>query len=866
MAILTSSKKQKKVTSKESFVKQADRQNAEVREWITVVILTSLVFIGLLRAGKAGITIYNFLRYLFGDFFWLILVLGIVWQLFAIVSNRKKTDDRGSYIPFVLIILDLLLLFAMFHTNETGLKVITPYFKQIASYFSLESTLKTGGGIIGAVLYGIVSALFSRSGSYVFFIAVLIITTVLMGFIPSYRAAFCYLADFFRLPEKETSYDEETGEVIEKAHPNLWQMREEHKQKKATFIQADKPVNEADLHAIDNKLKQGKEVTIRFTPSEIKETPTSSFMNITVDDAEGDTGNFTLISESGDMTPYDLNPATPITEKEKIFINVDELHDTVKPIPAKIEQTPEKKEIFPSLEDTQDLEVAPAIAEDAKESAQVESMFAKPITQKQTTDYSNYRFPDVRKVLEPIVQTVGKNQNEQIAAKKGEQLIQVLNTFDISATVKGVHIGPSVTQFEVQPDSGVKVSKIVSITDNIKMQLEAKDIRIEAPIPGHNAVGIEIPNDKSTPVKMRELIAQTSLTDNKKQLLFYVGKDLLGQTVTCDIAKMPHMLIAGATGSGKSVCMNSIICSLLLKTHPDDVKMLLIDPKKVEFTPYAKIPHLIGPVINDPAQANNALQVIVRIMDERYDLFSLAGVRNITGYHEKLNKMSVQERQHMAKMPYIVVIIDELADLMITAGKEVEASIQRITQLARAAGIHLIVATQRPSTDVITGVIKANIPSRIAFSVSSGMDSRVILDHVGAERLLGNGDMLYLPIGQNSPTRVQGVFITDAEVEAITQALSPWGPHYEDSFVMLEGVQNGEFTGNNGVSDDPLFQEVKDYVIESRKASTSLLQRRFGIGYNRAARMIDELEMRGIIGPANGSKPREVYAKKENEA
>ena len=292
--------------------------------------------------------------------------------------------------------------------------------------------------------------------------------------------------------------------------------------------------------------------------------------------------------------------------------------------------------------------------------------------------------------------------------------------------------------------------------------------------------------------------------------------------------------------------------------------MLLIDPKKVEFTPYQKIPHLIGPVINDPNKANNALKVIVRIMDERYNLFAMNNVRNIAGYHAMLESKPQDERQRMDPMPYIVVIVDELADLMLVAGKEVEASIQRLTQLARAAGIHLVIATQRPSSDVITGVIKANIPSRIAFSVSSSIDSRVILDHVGAERLLGNGDMLYMPIGANSAQRIQGVFVTDEEVQRICDSLSAWAPHYDDSFILLEGVNDVDGAPTTGVSEDPMYQEVKDYVVRAQRASTSALQRQFGIGYNRAARMIDELERTGIIGPAQGSKPRDVYMKPED--
>ena len=475
-----------------------------------------------------------------------------------------------------------------------------------------------------------------------------------------------------------------------------------------------------------------------------------------------------------------------------------------------------------------------------------------------------YQLPKIS-LLDPLPPKGSNPENEVAAREKSQLLLQILNNFDIEAQLLNIHIGPSVTQFEIRPDVNVKVSKILGLTDNIKMQLAARDVRIEAPIPGRNAVGIEIPNVKSTPVKMREIINDVG-NDKSQPLLFFLGKDLLGRTVTCRLDKMPHMLIAGATGSGKSVCMNSIICSLLLRTKPDEVKMLLVDPKKVEFTPYRNIPHLIGPVINDPNKASNALKVIVRIMDERYNMFAAAGVRNIEVYNNMVEQQGGRPNPDGSpapkKIPYIVVIIDELADLMAVAGKEVEQSIQRITQLARAAGIHLIVATQRPSVDVITGIIKANIPSRIAFAVSSGMDSRTILDHVGAERLLGYGDMLYMPIGQTGSTRVQGVFVTDDEVQRITSFVSSEAsPVYDDSFVQLDGIESGEGGIVTEISDDPLFKEIKEYVIEAQKASTSLLQRRFGIGYNRAARMIDALEEHGIIGPAQGSKPREVYIK-----
>ena len=545
--------------------------------------------------------------------------------------------------------------------------------------------------------------------------------------------------------------------------------------------------------------------------------------------------------------------------------------------PAQEEYVPPVAEYQPRHESSAGRETHRTVSEEPtakpvqKPAAPVPAAPAAPVTPPPVRRPDRpYQLPRLN-LLDPIPPKPKDDINEAAAREKGELLVQALRNFDIESRLIDTHIGPSVTKFEIRPDANVKVSRISGLADDIKMQLAVRDVRIEAPIPGHNAVGVEIPNQKATPVKMKELFSAIPESDANQPLLIVLGKDLMGNVVTCRLDKMPHMLIAGATGSGKSVCMNSIITSILLRTKPDEVKLLLVDPKKVEFTPYQKIPHLIGPVINDPSQASNALKVIVKIMDERYDAFAKAGVRNIQGFNSMVASAPPTQPDGSPspkKMPYIVVIVDEMADLMNVAGKEVESSIQRITQLARAAGIHLIVATQRPSTDVITGVIKANIPSRIAFAVSSGIDSRTILDHVGAERLLGNGDMLYMPIGSSNAVRVQGVFITDDEVKRITDFVSSEAvPMYDDAFIRLEGVNDGEggVGGIAGAAEDPMFNEIRDYVIEVQKASTSLLQRRFGIGYNRAARMIDLLEEKGIIGPAQGSKPREVYIKKEDE-
>lgn len=476
-------------------------------------------------------------------------------------------------------------------------------------------------------------------------------------------------------------------------------------------------------------------------------------------------------------------------------------------------------------------------------------------------DFKNYRLPSVR-LLNSSERKNKSNTNTSNAVEKGQLLVSILEQFGVNTTLVDTHIGPSVTKFELRPEQGVRVNRISNLQQDIKMGLAAKDIRIEAPIPGKSTVGIEIPNEEKTMVTMRDIMRSIPKENDDKKLLFALGKDLMGNCVYGELNKMPHLLIAGATGSGKSVCVNSIICSILMRTKPDEVKMLLIDPKKVEFTQYVNIPHLIAPVITNGEDASRALKVIVKIMDDRYELFSKLGVRNISGYNSYLKN---HPEEQLKPMPYIMVVIDELADLMLVAAKEVEASVQRITQLARAAGIHLIVATQRPSVDVITGVIKANIPSRIAFAVSSAVDSRTILDQQGAEKLLGYGDMLYVPIGETVAIRVQGCFVSDEEVSAICEYCSAQAlPRYDDIFLRLDEVDSKNASSPATEFSDPLFEEVRSFVIESQKASTSLIQRKFSLGYARAARLMDMLEAQGIIGPSRGSKPREVYVHNEN--
>ena len=453
-----------------------------------------------------------------------------------------------------------------------------------------------------------------------------------------------------------------------------------------------------------------------------------------------------------------------------------------------------------------------------------------------------------------------KNQSKEkrIVRENIKILEETFASFGIKVTVERAEIGPSVTKYEVKPAVGVRVNRISNLADDLALALAAKDVRIEAPIPGKSLVGIEVPNSEIATVTFRELWEQ-SKTDASKLLEIPLGKAVNGSVRSFDLAKMPHLLVAGSTGSGKSVAVNGIIASILMKARPDEVKFMMVDPKMVELSVYNDIPHLLIPVVTNPRKASRALQKVVDEMENRYELFSKVGARNIAGYNAKVAEYNAQSEYKQIPLPLIVVIVDELADLMMVASKEVEDAIIRLGQKARAAGIHMILATQRPSVDVISGLIKANVPSRIAFAVSSGTDSRTILDENGAEKLLGRGDMLFKPIDENHPVRLQGSFISDEDVERIVAFVKNQAEaDYDDSFDPGEVSESDLDTGGGDDEGDPLFEEAKALVIETQKASASMIQRRLSVGFNRATRLMEELEAAGVIGPAEGTKPRKV--------
>ncbi|MCI3194259.1 DNA translocase FtsK [Bacillus sp. HU-1818] len=484
-----------------------------------------------------------------------------------------------------------------------------------------------------------------------------------------------------------------------------------------------------------------------------------------------------------------------------------------------------------------------------------ETVSAPPMT---FTELENkdYQMPSLDLLADPM--HTGQQTDKKNIYENARKLERTFQSFGVKAKVTQVHLGPAVTKYEVYPDVGVKVSKIVNLSDDLALALAAKDIRIEAPIPGKSAIGIEVPNAEVAMVSLKEVL-ESKLNDRPDaKLLIGLGRNISGEAVLAELNKMPHLLVAGATGSGKSVCVNGIITSILMRAKPHEVKMMMIDPKMVELNVYNGIPHLLAPVVTDPKKASQALKKVVNEMERRYELFSHTGTRNIEGYNDHIKRSNAEDEVKQPELPYIVVIVDELADLMMVASSDVEDSITRLSQMARAAGIHLIIATQRPSVDVITGVIKANIPSRIAFSVSSQTDSRTILDMGGAEKLLGRGDMLFLPVGANKPVRVQGAFLSDDEVEHIVDhVITQQKAQYQEEMIPEEITET-----HSEVSDD-LYDEAVELIVGMQTASVSMLQRRFRIGYTRAARLIDAMEDRGVVGPYEGSKPREVLLSKE---
>ncbi|MFW8673902.1 DNA translocase FtsK, partial [Streptococcus pyogenes] len=665
---------------------------------------------------------------------------------------------------------------------------------------ALRVTEFVGGGMLGALLYKPIAFLFSNIGSY------------FIGFL------FILLGLFLMTPWD--IYD--VSHFVKEAVDKLAVAYQENKEKR--FIKREEHRLQAEKEALE---KQAQEEEKRLA-------------ELTVDPETGE-----IVEDSQSQVSYDL--AEDMTKEPEILAYDSHLKD---------DET--------SLFDQEDLayaheEIGAYDSLSALASSEDEMDMDEPVEVDFTPKtHLLYKLP----TIDLFAPDKPKNQSKEknLVRKNIKVLEDTFQSFGIDVKVERAEIGPSVTKYEIKPAVGVRVNRISNLADDLALALAAKDVRIEAPIPGKSLIGIEVPNSEIATVSFRELWEQSDA--NPENLLEVpLGKAVNGNARSFNLARMPHLLVAGSTGSGKSVAVNGIISSILMKARPDQVKFMMIDPKMVELSVYNDIPHLLIPVVTNPRKASKALQKVVDEMENRYELFSKIGVRNIAGYNTKVEEFNASSEQKQIPLPLIVVIVDELADLMMVASKEVEDAIIRLGQKARAAGIHMILATQRPSVDVISGLIKANVPSRMAFAVSSGTDSRTILDENGAEKLLGRGDMLFKPIDENHPVRLQGSFISDDDVERIVNFIKDQAEaDYDDAFDPGEVSDNDPgFSGNGGAAEgDPLFEEAKALVLETQKASASMIQRRLSVGFNRATRLMDELEEAGVIGPAEGTKPRKV--------
>ena len=734
--------------AKKKARKDESKKGFQYAKELQGLLLVLLAITGLGNFGIVGSLIRKFAIFMFGSWYFVLLVLGLVLGVCLIAKRKKPEYFTARLIGIYTIIVTILLFSHINYVKDNALSgseiFKTTYDNIILAYDSEIEVRNSGGGMIGASVSYMFVSLFDIEGT-----KIVVIILAVFGLIMLFDITLVDLFKFITSPFKK-----------------LFTKREKH-----------------------------EKVDVNEVIGEEEETPDNRVIITSVEDLEHP------------------NPEQTVGNLDKIKEENVEIEDSV-------------------------------------------------------YDKEEYVKPPV--TLLDATKTKGKVNSTEFIASNIKILERVFEDFGMKAKVIEVHTGPAVTQYEMDLQRGTKVNKVLSISREIALALAAKDVRIQAPIPGKYTIGVELPNQAIVPVTMREILEAIPSKLDDSKLLAPLGRDIMGTVKYMEINKTPHLLIAGATGSGKSICINNIIMSIVMRSTPEEVKMVLVDPKKVEFSVYEDIPHLLVPVVTDPKKASVALQKIVVEMEERYEIFKNSQTKHISSYNEYVEKkLSKDPNCGLKKMPYILVVIDELADLMLVAAKEVEESIMRITQLARAAGIHLIVATQRPSADIITGIIKANIPSRISFAVASSIDSRTILDMTGAEKLLGKGDMLYLPMGENIPTRIQGSYVSDEEIARVVGFVKKrtHAPRYEEKFTNLEKASTSSTSGTPDTKDkDVLYDEILSHAIRTGQISASLIQRKYSIGYNRAARIMDQFEERGIVGPAKGSKPRDVLVKFEDKS
>ena len=818
----------KNTNSKRKNINKRKQKNIDIDLAVVGMIIISILLVVLIytNSGYIGKHLSPMLGGIMG---WMKYILPI--GTFAIAINlacEKKETLSPKLIKYAIFLICIASIMCIYQISTENIDISVDFGKIISQAYELGEK-NIGGGVIGVIIAIPCIQLLGITGAVILSLGIGII--VLVNMLNIHPSKFItqtieQMQERQREKEEEEYYEEEEEEE-EKVIPKKYYEKNNKKQIKGKNKKS----------AIDIPLDDDTEEQIKIN------------LNNQTDLQRYD-------HSEDDLIPLGMNK--PIKTR-----TISKFDDEIIPVtnqPEPIFQEVEKKEIVKSSPDELEANLfkteEPVKVDKTKEVLTLEHSI--------TVEDENYEFPPIQLLSAGEARTI--KGGKKAIADNATKLQKTLYSFGVSAKVENVSVGPSITRYELKPAEGVRVNKIANLADDIALNLAAESIRIEAPIPGKQAVGIEVPNKENEIVHLRDIIQTESFSEYESKLAFALGKDVAGKEVVADIGKMPHVLIAGSTGSGKSVCINTLITSIIYKAKPSEVKLVMVDPKVVELSVYNGIPHLLIPVVTDPKKAAGALAWAVQEMVERYEKFAQKGVRDVKGYNA-----AIEKEEGGGKLPQIVIIIDELADLMMVAAKDVEDAICRLAQMARAAGMHLVIATQRPSVDVITGIIKANIPSRIAFAVSSQVDSRTILDMVGAEKLLGKGDMLFYPSGAPKPTRLQGAFISDKEVEKIVDFVKvDSGPQYSDD--ILEKIENANKSDHDLEKEaeqddtDPFLMEAIETVIETGQASASFIQRKFKVGYARAGRIIDQMESRGIVSGYEGSKPRQVLMSKERWA
>lgn len=795
--------------------KTTTKKKKQSMKWVlTGIVLVLVAVLSCVHFGLFSQQLINLIRFFVGDSHYLASIILGLFGLIMVIYNQPPhfSLKRGSGLGIFYLGLLLWESARVFNQMMIHQGFLNAFLTSIGEEFArAQITTKVGGGLIGSILYQFIFPILGTIGA-----EALSFLMMLVGILMICNVKFAtLLSGFQKGSQLVIEKNKDAGVAIKSKYDDLVEKHEQNKQEK-----------------LNNREKL-------MDPLDDRDETFPSTADFTSDPFSTKTKK----NDKEDNVPH-FEPQIEVSQDNASTLE-PEVHDSL----------------------TENLPISHSYAEeDQKMKQELQNVDHGDLETKQGTQTknANYKKPPIN--LLASIKNVDQSQDKALIQKNTEVLESTFKSFGVHVIVKKAVLGPTVTRYEVQPAVGVKVSKIVNLADDLALALAAKDIRIEAPIPGKPLIGIEVPNRTTSAVSFKDVMIHQDPKAKDLSLDVPLGKDVEGKVISADLRKMPHLLIAGSTGSGKSVAINTIITSILMKSYPEDVKLVLIDPKMVELSVYNGIPHLLIPVVTDAKLATNSLRKTVKEMERRYQLFATGGVRNITEYNQKVAENNADKNNSvMEKLPYIVVIVDELSDLMMVAGHDVEDAIVRLAQMARAAGIHMILATQRPSVDVITGLIKANVPSRISFAVSSGVDSRTILDQVGAEKLLGRGDMLFLPIGGAKPERVQGAFISVTEVEKIVSWVKEQQEAVYNEDMIPSKNDSDSQTNDDDEPEDEFYDQAVALVRKQQSASVSMLQRRFRIGYNRAARIVDAMEAKGIVGPSEGSKPRQVLIPPEKD-